>query len=162
MVSPYTAASVDTVRLRSHITAPKYKNMAAAKGGCRLNLSVIRLFLALNRADIFLCLKSGLHQFMSAALTFQAKVRSSTQNQPPFFPAWMGFFHDQNVSQTNIHSVSLSFDRMPVGLCRLLNLIGAVFIVSFSHQVIRQVLLANPMTWIIVGIQIPLFPFHCI
>jgi hypothetical protein len=61
-------------------------------------VSHCRLFLfPLNAADILLCLEAGCHDFMTTTEALQAKVRTGTQNFPPFFSTRVRFFHYQNV-----------------------------------------------------------------
>ena len=51
-------------------------------------------------------------------------------------------------------------DGIPILFRCLFQLVGTVFIILGSHQVIRQVLLLNPVVGVVVGIQVTLIPLH--
>ena len=63
-----------------------------------------------NSTDIFFRLEPGGHDLMPAAHAPQTKVCPGAQNQPAFFPAGMGLFHDQNVVDFDVHITSLSVE----------------------------------------------------
>ena len=54
-------------------------------------------------ADVLLCLEPRYHYFMTAPHAPKAKIRAGSQNQPYFFPTGVGFFHSQDVADTNFH-----------------------------------------------------------
>ena len=121
--------------------------------------------LPLHCAYIFLCLLPGDHQLVATAQAVQAKIRTGAKHLPTLFSAGMGFLHGKNVIYTDVHRHFLSarsfpLDRFPILLCRLLQLVGAVFIIMSTNQLIGQILLLDPMVGKIMGIQISLLPFH--
>ena len=60
----------------------------------------------LNLANIFLRFEPGKHYLMAAAQTFQSKVGTCPQNFPPGLSAGVGFFHDKDIPNLNIHAFS--------------------------------------------------------
>lgn len=80
----------------------------AAVGKKKSPASLVGDFFSLNCPDIFFRFQSGNHQLMAAALTFQAKIRSGAQYFPALFAAWVGFFHNKNIIQANIHRLTPS------------------------------------------------------
>ena len=53
--------------------------------------------------DIFFRFEPRDHQFMAASQAFKPEVRAGAQNLPLFLSAGMGFFHHQNIAQSDIH-----------------------------------------------------------
>ena len=107
-----------------------------------------RLILALNRPNIPLELVPCAHDLVTAAETAELKVHSRAQNQPTLFAAGMDFFHRKNVANFYIHAKpSLFLDIVPIGFRRQLGFVVAVIVIPRVFELIRQVLLLNPVVW---------------
>ena len=62
------------------------------------------LFLGmLHILDILLCLMPLDHDLVAAAQAFEPEVCAGAQDLPPLFTAGMGFFHHQDILQSNVH-----------------------------------------------------------
>ena len=105
----------------------------------------------LHALDILLSLMPGGHDLMTTAHAAQAKICTGTQAQPALFAAGVGLFHGDDVADANVHSGS-SFDLIPIDLGGLLQLVGPVFVVAGILNVVGQVLLADPVVRVVVGI----------
>ena len=89
----------------------------------------------LHRFDIFLCLVSGGHDLVAAAQAFKPEVCAGAQALPALFAAGVGLFHGDDVADADIH-LNSSLDQLPIAASCLLQLVGAVFIVTGVFDVI--------------------------
>ncbi len=117
---------------------------------------------SLSRNDLFdalFRLSARQHHLMAAALATQAKIHANPQNKPLPAATGMLFFHFQQISNLNIQTLRLpqvlvSFDLIPIALCRLFGLIITILVILPPYKGIRQILLLCVMIWKIVGILV--------
>ena len=103
---------------------------------------------------------------MSTSEAAKTKIGAGPKDKPTFLSARVCFFHSQNIAYFDIHIYLRGYlsllDRVPILFRGLLQLIGAILIVSSSDQSIREILLFDPVTGIVMGITVSLLPFHSI